>query len=127
MKLTRNAALSFTLIALAACGGSSTPSSTPTTSPPGETTSPPASGEALVMKDFMFEPKDFTLASGARITIRNEGAAEHNLTVEGQEFSKDVSPGETETEDLELPAGSYTIFCRFHRSQGMEGTLTITG
>ena len=127
MKLMRIVALSFTVIVLGACGGSSTPSSTPTTSPPSESTSPPASGEALVMKDFMFEPMDFTLASGARITIRNEGSAQHNLTVEGQDFSKDVSPGETETEDLELPAGSYSIFCRFHRAQGMVGTLTITG
>jgi plastocyanin len=127
MKLTRILALSFTVVVLGACGGSSTPSSTPTTSPPGEATSPPASGEALVMKDFMFEPMDFTLGSGARITIRNEGSALHNLTVEGQDFTKDVSPGETETEDLELPAGSYSIFCRFHRAQGMVGTLTITG
>jgi plastocyanin len=79
------------------------------------------------MKDNSFEPKDFTLPAGSRITIKNEGAAMHNLTVEGQDFNKDVNPGETENEDLELPAGTYTIFCRFHRSQGMEGTLAIEG
>jgi len=79
------------------------------------------------MKDIMFQPKDFTLQARTRITIRNEDAVVHNLTVEGQDFNKDVNPGETENEDLELPAGTYTIFCRFHRAHGMEGTLTITG
>jgi plastocyanin len=121
MKLARILALSLTMLFLAACGGDgATPAS------PGQTTEP-ASGTTLVMKDNMFEPADFTIQSGTRITLKNEGAALHNLTVEGQDFNKDVNPGETENEDFEIPAGSYTMFCRFHRAQGMEGTLTVTG
>jgi plastocyanin len=121
MKLARILALSLTMLFLAACGGDgATPAS------PGQTTEP-APGTTLVMKDNMFEPADFTIQSGTRITLKNEGAALHNLTVEGQDFNKDVNPGETENEDFEIPAGSYTMFCRFHRAQGMEGTLTVTG
>jgi plastocyanin len=122
MKLARIVALSFTLLALAACGGDDGGSTTS----PGQT-SPPASGSALVLKDNMFEPTDFTIQTGTRITLKNEGAAMHNLTVEGQDFNKDVNPGETENEDFEVPAGTYTMFCRFHRAVGMEGTLTVTG
>jgi plastocyanin len=122
MKLARIVAVSFTLLALAACGGDDGGSTTS----PGQT-SPPASGSTLVLKDNVFEPTDFTIQTGTRITLKNEGAAMHNLTVEGQDFNKDVNPGETENEDFEIPAGTYTMFCRFHRAVGMEGTLTVTG
>jgi len=122
MKLARIVAVSFTLLALAACGGDDGGSTTS----PGQT-SPPASGSTLVLKDNVFEPTDFTIQTGTRITLKNEGAAMHNLTVEGQDFNKDVNPGETENEDFEIPAGTYTMFCRFHRALGMEGTLTVTG
>jgi plastocyanin len=122
MKLARILALSFTLLALAACGGDNGGSTTS----PGQT-SAPASGTTLILKDNVFEPADFTIQAGSRITLNNEGAAMHNVTVEGQDFNKDVNPGETENEDFEIPAGTYTMFCRFHRAAGMEGTLTITG
>jgi plastocyanin len=122
MKLARIVALSFTLLALVACGGDNGGSTTS----PGQT-SPPASGSTLILKDNAFEPTDFTIQTGTRITLKNEGAAIHNLTVEGQDFNKDVNAGETENEDFEIPAGTYTMFCRFHRAAGMEGTLTVTG
>jgi plastocyanin len=122
MKLARIVALSLTLLALAACGGDDGGSTTS----PGQT-SPPASGSTLILKDNVFEPTDFTIQTGSRITLKNEGAAIHNLTVEGQDFNKDVNPGETENEDFEIPAGTYTMFCRFHRAVGMEGTLTVAG
>src|SRR5687767_153050 len=82
MKLARIVALSFTLLALAACGGDDGGSTTS----PGQT-SPPASGSTLVLKDNVFEPTEFTIQSGTRITLKNEGAALHNLTVEGQDFN----------------------------------------
>jgi hypothetical protein len=56
-----------------------------------------------------------TIAAGAQITLVNAGTSLHNFSVEGQSIDKDVQPGETETEDLELPAGTYTMFCKYHR------------
>jgi plastocyanin len=129
-------AAALTSIGVACGGGSSnestttppapaTTSASPTESPTGGTTS----GSTLVLKDNVFEPADFTVAAGSQITLKNEGAALHNFSVEGQNVDKDVQPGETETEDViaGLQPGTYTMFCKYHRALGMEGTLTITG
>jgi plastocyanin len=115
MKLSRMLAVAVVLLTLAACGGDGDTTSPGATSP--GATSPPAAGTTLVMKDNVFDPTTFTIATGNRITLKNEGANPHNFSVEGQELN----------EDFELPAGTYTMFCRFHRAGGMEGTLTVTG
>ena len=39
--------------------------------------------------------------------------------------TRSVSHGQTVTETIDLAAGTYTLFCEFHRGQGMEGTLTV--
>jgi len=111
-----------------ACGGSSTPSSTSTTTPPA---SPTASGggpatTTLTASDNVFNPTAFTF-SGTQITLKNMGANLHNFSVEGQNVDDDIQPGETESESLELPPGTYTFFCKYHRALGMQGTITVTG
>jgi plastocyanin len=137
MRLTRIVMLAASLaLVAAACGGDDNNAATTTppatTSPaPVETTASPtetatSGGTTLVLEDNEFDPKDFTL-SGTTITLSNEGAALHNFSVEGQDIDKDVNPGETETEDLELAPGTYNIFCKYHESIGMVGTLTISG
>jgi plastocyanin len=78
----------------------------------------------ITMTDDTFSPADATVAAGA-ISLMNDGAALHNLSIEGTRIDHDVAAGETETEDLELAPGSYTMFCKYHRTQGMEGTLTV--
>ena len=79
----------------------------------------------LTMVDNAFEPADLTAPSGAEVSLVNNGAAEHNLTVEGSDIDVDVAPGETGTATLELDAGEYRTFCSYHEAQGMEGTLTV--
>jgi plastocyanin len=119
-----------------ACGGGS--SNQTTTQPPVTTTqtseSPSGSpsggstgGTTLTLKDNVFDPATITEAAGAQITVMNAGGTLHNFSVEGQNIDKDIQPGETETEDLGLPAGTYTMFCKYHRPVGMEGTLTVSG
>jgi plastocyanin len=120
-----------------ACGGGSSDQTTTTTPPAttstsqsptgGATTGSPSGGTTLTLKDNVFDPADFTISAGAEITLKNAGGNLHNFSVEGQDIDKDVQPGETETEDLELPPGTYTMFCKYHRSIGMEGTLTVSG
>jgi plastocyanin len=121
----------FALLAVACGGGDGgSPATTQPTSAattPTETGSPQGGATSLVLKDNVFDPADFTIGAGEQITLMNEGSALHNLSVEGQDIDKDVKPGETEVEDLELPAGTYTMFCKYHRTIGMEGTLTVTG
>jgi plastocyanin len=38
-----------------------------------------------------------------------------------------VDPGTTTTQPIDLAPGTYTIFCAFHRSDGMQGSLTVEG
>lgn len=81
---------------------------------------------SVTMTDHAFDPANLSVGAG-ELEMTNEGEALHNLTIEGTDFDQDVQAGETETEDLELEPGEYAIFCKYHRGQGMEGTLTITG
>ena len=111
----------------AACGGGGEESP-----PAAQGTSPAETGNnagatELVMRDNEFVPSDFTIQAGSEITLRNEGQAPHNLTVQGQNVDYDVQAGESETESLELAPGTYDIVCKFHEAAGMTGTLTVEG
>lgn len=88
-----------------------------------------SSGErtsTITMRDNEFVPSAATIAGGD-IELVNEGESPHNFTVEGEGIDVDVDPGATATRSIDLAAGTYSIFCEFHRSQGMEGTLTVDG
>jgi plastocyanin len=138
-RLTIVAALGVFAVLAAACSSGNGTSSSTTTAPAITTpaaTSPAATPSAsetgmahdtLTLKDNVFDPADLTIATGTDLTLDNQGAALHNFSVEGQDIDKDIQPGESETETIELPAGTYTIFCKYHRALGMEGTLTVTG
>jgi plastocyanin len=116
-----------------ACGGGTTPSSTPTTpstTQASESPSAAASGvttTTLTARDNVFDPSTFTFPAGKRITLKNVGNNLHNFSVDGQNISHDIKPGETEVEDVELAPGTYTFFCKYHRALGMQGTITVSG
>jgi plastocyanin len=83
-----------------------------------------AAATTVTMRDNAFVPSDPVIASG-EIELVNEGASPHTFTVEGEDVDVEVEAGQTVTETVDLPAGTYTLFCEFHRGQGMEGTLTV--
>jgi plastocyanin len=129
--MTRFARIGALLAALAligaACGGDE-PTTDGTTPPPTETTESPAAGSVtLTLTDNAFDPVDVTIASEADLEMVNDGAALHNVTIEGTDFDHDVNAGETETETAEVPPGDYRMFCKYHEALGMEGTITVTG
>jgi plastocyanin len=37
-----------------------------------------------------------------------------------------VSPTTSQDVKIDLAAGTYPFFCRFHQAEGMTGTLTVT-
>jgi uncharacterized cupredoxin-like copper-binding protein len=118
-------------LALAACGGSSGPTTT----------------IDVTMTDFQFSPNTFTVPAGETITLKstNSGAVIHNFIIMnqgtnvGNEFDEEdldhvywkleIAPGgETET-SFQAPEepGDYEIVCSTpgHVQAGMLGTLTV--
>ena len=75
------------------------------------------------------------LAAGSyRFAIANDGAAPHNLVIEGEGISRrlanNLQPGQSGFLNVDLGPGTYTVFCPVgegaHRAQGMELELTVT-
>ena len=115
-------AIALTGMLLAACSGGDGGDGTGAAAPEDGSA---ASTSTITMRDNEFVPSDVSVAAGD-VDLVNDGESPHNLTVEGEGVDVDVDPGATVTQALELAPGTYTIFCTFHRAQGMEGTLTIS-
>lgn len=82
----------------------------------------------ITLTDFAFEPACSTIGAGQSLSLPNEGTVEHNFSLEGPDVDLDVAAGaETNTEAVGGIAqpGTYALFCKFHRAQGMEGEVTI--
>jgi plastocyanin len=108
---------------LASCGGNDAGGGA-TAGADGERSSGTTS--TITMRDDEFVPSAATIAVGD-VALVNEGESPHNFTIEGQGVDVDVDPGTTTTQAIDVAAGTYTIFCAFHRSDGMEGSLTVEG
>jgi plastocyanin len=126
---------------LAACGGSSDdsgsnggrPSVTATVASPEPSATQPSptesatSGETkIAMEDNMFVPATLSVSSGTTLELDNEGQSPHTFTIDGQNVDVQVNAGENGTATINLPAGSYDFYCKFHKSLGMTGTLTVS-
>jgi plastocyanin len=135
-------------LAAAACGGgdsggsaagsprtpaSATTTTAPTTAAPTTTaTATPTAGETsgeadLKLEDFEFSPKTLDVASGASIQLENEGQAPHTFTIDGQGVDEEIQAGDGSTITVDLSPGTYDFYCKFHKAQGMTGTLTVSG
>ncbi len=115
-----------TALALTACGGGggSTDSANAGTDGGGDV-------EAVTVEatEFAFDPSDLSLPADTAvdITLENKGVVEHDITVDELDLKIFATGGETTTETVTLPAGTYTFYCSVagHRTGGMEGTLTV--
>jgi plastocyanin len=86
-------------------------------------------GVTVGLKEFAIEPKTLEVDEGAKLTVVNNGSAEHNLAITGEDKqTKNLMNGDTDTLDLSgLEPGEYEIFCAIsgHKEAGMRGTLAI--
>lgn len=106
---------------LSGCGGSSSPKSSGGESPQAAAPdcvdlsgSPTAE---IKMLDNTFDPDCFTISAEQGLTIRNEGTALHNFSVEGSDVDLDVASGEeTNTEAVGeiLQPGDHKVTCKYH-------------
>jgi plastocyanin len=88
-----------------------------------------ASSVDVEQDDFYFEPTILKGTAGQKVTIKleNEGDATHNFTLEDQNVDQDVSPGDDATVTVTFPqSGTLEFFCKFHRTQGMVGELSVS-
>ena len=90
-------------------------------------TSPVASAQTIVIKNFAFSPSNLTVAPGATVTVRNEDSATHTVTAVAPHDrifdTGDLSDGATTTFTAPSTAGTYSYICQIH--QFMHGTLTV--
>jgi plastocyanin len=109
--------LAATAIGLAACGGGSSDGGGS------------SSGNAEVgMTEYYFQPAKVQDAAGKTLTLtlKNTGTVEHNFTLDEQNVSKDVEPGEQGEVTVTVPdSGQLVFYCKYHRQRGMTGLLTI--
>ena len=124
----------------AGCGGGNDDSSTSadTGATAAATTTAGASGGAgqtvdMTAVDFKFNTSDPTVKSGnVTFNLKNDGQQTHSLEIEDvngqdQELEGDVSPGQSGTLTVNLPAGKYEFYCPVdgHKEMGMEGEITV--
>jgi uncharacterized cupredoxin-like copper-binding protein len=124
--------LAVLLFSLTGCGGGATSYST---------------SLEVEMKEFMFEPTDFTVPAGKEISIQlvNDGAIKHEFVIMklGTEVSvpfgdddegniyweHEVDAGKTETVTFTAPSepGEYQVICGIsgHMEAGMVAKLTV--
>jgi plastocyanin len=119
MKLVIRAALALALAgALAACGGSATPS-------------PAAQKVSVVGTEFAFDPNTIEAKAGEtlEITLVNKGTLEHDISIDALGVKLLVPVGKTlaVTTAKPVPAGTYEFYCAVagHKEAGMVGTLTV--
>jgi uncharacterized cupredoxin-like copper-binding protein len=83
----------------------------------------------VTLDDFTFTPSDITVQAGqVNLTLVNEGAAVHDLTIPELGITILVFPGESVTTGLEFDTpGTYDTLCSLpgHSSLGMTGSLVV--
>ena len=72
-------------------------------------------------------------AGPVSLDVTNTGPTVHNVAIRDDAgaalgTTADLREGESETLVVDLPAGSYILFCSLpgHESLGIKGTLTVT-
>ena len=145
MKIHTLASGALLALAVAACGsGSATPvPSTPASASAAVGSAPAGSAPAgsaaatdatpITVRDFRFDTPDVTVTGVVSLAVTNAGPTVHDLSIRDDAAklrgeTADLTAGASETLTVDLPAGTYTMFCALpgHESLGIKGTLTVT-
>ena len=81
-------------------------------------------GDAITIKNFMFDPTPLKVKTGQKVTVTNNDSATHTITATDKSFdSKNLTKGQTFAFTAGK-AGSYTYICDIH--QYMKGTIEVS-
>jgi plastocyanin len=109
------------VLSLAACGSSSSATSTATKSTAGTFAGPRKL--AVSISNYAYKPPTVTVEVGSRITFTNHDATAHTATTSSPAFDTGtLKPGRSGAVTLRRP-GTYTYFCQFHAF--MHGTVIV--
>lgn len=116
--------LSLAAVLLLGCAGYSTPTipqvNTPTTPP---VNTPSASGSAVTISNFSFQPSTLTISAGTTVFWTNNDSTTHTITSDTGVFSSgDLPPGSSFSHTFSS-AGSFGYHCSIHPS--MKGTIMV--
>jgi LPXTG-motif cell wall-anchored protein len=75
--------------------------------------------------DFRFQPQTVTITAGESVTWTNNGQSPHTATGSGFN-SGNLNPGQSYSHTFNT-AGTFAYHCIYHESQGMVGTVVVTG
>lgn len=85
---------------------------------------------SIHLSEFAITPANVEIAAGGKIDVHNDGAAPHNLAIEGTGLvTPMLNAGQSATLDLAgLAPGTYALICKVagHSDAGMKGTLVIS-
>jgi uncharacterized cupredoxin-like copper-binding protein len=98
---------------------------------------PVAGGERLIavvevkLTEFAIEMPTTAPPGQMTFSVTNAGTMEHNFEVEGEgiekKFDTNLKPGETRNLQVDLPVGTYTVYCTVddHKERGMQLELKV--
>jgi uncharacterized cupredoxin-like copper-binding protein len=102
--------------------------SRPSTRAGGTATSPTVD---VQLTEYEIRMPDSLAAGPQRFRIINSGKETHNFVIEdagvSQKLASDLTRGDTAELMVNLPAGSYTVYCPVdgHRGKGMQRTIVV--
>ncbi|MEV8327309.1 cupredoxin domain-containing protein [Kitasatospora sp. NPDC056731] len=80
---------------------------------------------AVAIRDFVFEPANFTVRPGAVVTVRNADTVDHTLTAQDRSFDTGtIAPGASATFTAPARPGASSYLCTLHHF--MRGILTVS-
>lgn len=88
----------------------------------------PEGAQVWVSVDNEFTEAPESIPAGEVIVaLRNDGGAPHNVTFEEADVKVQAQGGAAASDTFQLEPGTYTYYCDVpgHRSQGMEGQVTV--
>lgn|SRR6266496_2202481 len=105
------------LVLLAACGGSTTttasPTNTPTTAP---TNTPTSTGNSVTIMNFAFSPLTLTVKTGTKVTWTNKDTVTHTVTADQGAFNSGLLPSGNSFSFTFTQAGTYSYHSNIHHS-----------
>jgi uncharacterized cupredoxin-like copper-binding protein len=102
--------------------------SMPSTHLGGTATSPTVD---VQLTEYEIRMPDSLAAGPQRFRVINSGKQTHNFVIEGagisQKLASDLTRGDTAELTVNLPAGSYTVYCPVdgHRGKGMQRAIVV--